>query len=35
VSHDRFWKERKGARTEAILQACFDSAVSIDTAGKA
>jgi hypothetical protein len=31
VAHDRFWKERKGARTEA----CFDSAVSIDTAGKA
>jgi hypothetical protein len=35
LTHDKFWKERAGARTESTIQAVFDCAVSYTTAGVA
>ena len=33
LNHDRFWKERQGARTESAKQAVFNAAVSVTTKG--
>ena len=35
MNHDKFWKERAGARTEASIQTVFNNAVSYTTAGEA
>ena len=34
VSHDKFWKERAGARTESSIQKVFNAAVSVDLKGQ-
>jgi hypothetical protein len=34
LNHDKFWKERAGARTDSAIQSVFNSAVSISTAKK-
>ena len=32
-NHEKYWKERAGARTEASVQGVFNAAVSFTTAG--
>ena len=34
-AHDKFWKERMGARTNAAIASCFNKKVSINTASEA
>jgi hypothetical protein len=34
LNHDKFWKERAGARTDSAIQSVFNTAVSVSTAKK-